>query len=381
MVTLRSSPRLCLRHLCLHEQILIIILTRRPSAAVGIGEATDMVVVVVELLLYLLNLLLLEELLLLPAIVVDRRVILIVLRLLALIQNSVAAWVHLQLLLVLLLVLGLLLLPSEWVAWVGCIVGCGCWALSASIAHRHGQLLLLLLSHHLFELHLVCAQHHDSAAPSPLMMGWVWLDGRLILAGSCSSLALFGRWNTIPCRLLGVVHGEILRLRRYVGVLWRIHHPHHLLIASQVHRQVLLMILNSLWAVRISDHVPLGVLLVAARNQVSSSAYWLSHRGCPLMGLLRKRLHLLVLLGKLVLIKFITLDLPLDAVSWHFCVYLERSISRKRSTSLREHLRPSICVLRSLGLWRIIGALASSATGIIQILIILHSLYLVSFRM
>lgn len=91
MVTLRSSPRLCLRHLCLHEQILIIILTRRPSAAVGIGEATDMVVVVVELLLYLLNLLLLEELLLLPAIVVDRRVILIVLRLLALIQNSVAA--------------------------------------------------------------------------------------------------------------------------------------------------------------------------------------------------------------------------------------------------------------------------------------------------
>ena len=337
-----------------------------------------MVVVVIELLLYLLNLLLLEELLLLPAIVVDGRVILIVLRLLALIQNSVAAWVHLQLLLVLLLVLGLLFLSSEWVAWVGRIVGCGCWTLIASIAHRHGQLLLLLLSHHLFELDLVCAQHHDSAAPSSLMVGWVWLDGRLILAWTCSSLALFGRRDTIPRRLLGVVHGQILRLRRYVGVLWRIHHPHHLLIASQVHRQVLLMILNCLRAVWISDHIPLGILLVAAWNQVYSTTYWLSHRCSPLMAFLWQWLHLLSLLRKLALIKFISLDLSLDSVSWHFGVDLQRSIPRKRSTSLREHLRPSIRVLWSLGLWRIIRALAAaSTTCVIQILIILHLLYLV----
>ena len=91
MVTLGSSSGLCLSHLCMHQQILIIILTYRPTAAVGIGEASHMVVVVVELLLYLLNLLLLEELLLLPAVVVDGRIVLIVLRLLPLIQNSVAA--------------------------------------------------------------------------------------------------------------------------------------------------------------------------------------------------------------------------------------------------------------------------------------------------
>lgn len=92
MVTLWGASCLCLRQLCLHKQILIVILAGRPSAAVGIREAADMVVVVVELLLNLLNLLLLQQLLLLPAIVVDRRVVLIVLRLLlALIQNSVAA--------------------------------------------------------------------------------------------------------------------------------------------------------------------------------------------------------------------------------------------------------------------------------------------------
>ena len=92
MIALWGASCLCLRQLCLHEQILIVILAGRPSAAVGIREATDMVVVVVELLLNLLNLLLLPLLLLLPAIVVDGRVVFVVLRLLlALIQNSVAA--------------------------------------------------------------------------------------------------------------------------------------------------------------------------------------------------------------------------------------------------------------------------------------------------
>lgn len=166
----------------------------------------------------------------------------------------------------------------------------------------------------MFELHLLCAQHHDAAAPSPLMVRWVWLDRRLILTRSRSSLALFGGRNSTPRRLLGVVRGQILRLGRYVGVLWRIHHPHHLLIASNVHRQVLLVILNCLRAVRISDHISLrlGVLLVSSRNQVSCSTHWLSHRGCPLVRFLRKRLHLH---PKRVLIKLITLHLSLDSVS------------------------------------------------------------------
>ena len=98
--------------LLLHHDILVcLVAVRNVATAVGVGKAPHVPIIVH----HLLHLLLLHGLLL-PRVIGNSRISLGMLH--AVIQNSVAARVHLQLLLVLVLVLALLL-SSEWIVSAG----------------------------------------------------------------------------------------------------------------------------------------------------------------------------------------------------------------------------------------------------------------------
>ena len=380
MVGIDTHPCLSLCHLSLDHHILVVVLAHSPTITVGVGQAPHMIVIVVKLLLHLLDLLLLHQLLLLPAVVINGWIIFVVFHLLSLIQNSVAAWIHLQLLLVFFLVLCLLLLPSKWISWICWVIACILLTLVSSISHRHWKLLLLLLSHHLFKLYLISSKHDDSTASSSLMMRLIdlpliWSRTTCCSTSDASSLTLFCSRYSISC-LLSVVLCQILLLWWDIDIQWWIDHAHHL-VDADVHRLIFLVIWHALRTM-MTSWLCILLLIIWRCHEISSSSHRLSHCCRPLMVLLLLLtllvVDLLILLLKDRLIKLITMKRCFHSVSWNLSVDVQWIWLL--CTPLWKHLRPSIRILRRLCLRWIVATLSTwiASTWIIRILIVLHFL-------